>query len=180
MALTNEELRQQLQEAFLEIAFRANRLREWVDLNRDLDNLKRSFDDFSVEVNRVMKNGGVGDSQLLFERWARCSDTDLLDLENACDNFQYISRVARGEPPAAAAGAAPGEAALLTKVSLEALFDLKKKIQKDLDDASFKQLQQRCLVFDQTLKKEVSRYKQSVKQELINLCNMTAQVRMQL
>jgi len=171
-----------LQEAFLEIAFRANRLREWVDLDKELRVLELSFGDFTREVSAVVVAIGGGGAPVntgrMGDLWSRISETDFVDLQSFSDSLKYINRASRAEQSNGAGN--PSDATALTKVSLEALFDLTRQIQKAIDEAAYKKLQQRCLSFQQGLKKEISMYKQSVRQELLNLCEMTSQVRMQL
>lgn len=182
MAITDDQLRQQLQEAFLEIAFRANRLQEWVNLSRELDKLKHSFEDFNTEANHFISalTNGNQNANAMTNRWSIVSDTDLRELKNVRIIFDYINRAARVESAVAAPGAAGANMGLLTIVSLELLFELQEKIQKDLNRKTYGTLQQRCADFDKALKDQASLYKRNMEKELRILCEMTLRVQMQI
>jgi protoporphyrinogen oxidase len=120
--------------------------------------------------------GGAVNTTEMIQLWSRLSDTDFLDLENCAR--RSIGHSTRPKPANGAAGAA--DASALMVANIDALQSLKEKIEKSLNGAAYRKLQERCALFGQTLSRESSKYKHTFAQELQDLCVMTINIKSKL
>src|ERR1044071_5970443 len=117
MAEIKDAALQSLQEAFQEVAFRANRLREWMALDSCFRALAVRFGDFNQEVESVVGPPPViaANSQTrLRQLWNRCKETELVDLQVFTDGVRHINRSSwrdanGGTPPLGGRGGGGGD-----------------------------------------------------------------------
>ena len=174
-----QEVRQSLQEAFLEVAFRANRLKEWMGLNQRLRALEISFSDFSGEVREVaavINAGGATSLQRLDGRWSRSRQTDFIDLQSFATGVRYINRSshneAAGAPPPAVGGGLP-------RVDISSLVQMVDAVDQALTGRLIGDLGQRCTRFELALGGLIADCRHVITRELDELCEITIQLRMQ-
>ena len=170
-----------LQEAFQEVAFRANRLREWMTLDSYLRYLERKFGDFYNEVEKVVGPplAIATDSQAhLTKMWNRCKATELVDLQTFADGVRYINRSSWNEQ---GNGGAPQTAALTMRVvNISTLNQLVDPLEQALAELLIKDLGQRSALFQKTLNGQIADRQHIVNSEIQELCELTIRLRMQL
>jgi hypothetical protein len=170
-----------LQEAFQEVAFRANRLREWMTLDLCLRSLERRFSDFDNEVQKVVGpplDLTAGTEARLKHMWNRCRDTELVDLQTFAEGVRYINRSTWNEQ---GNGSAPQPGALAMRVvNISSLNQLIDPLEKAVTERLFGDLLTRCALFRKTLNGQIADRQHIVNSEVQELCELTIRLRMQL
>jgi hypothetical protein len=176
MAEIAEEVRQSLKQAFQEVAFRANRLREWLELDKTLRSLVVSFGDFHNEVKAIVgppPNMNPASLARITDLWNRSRETDFIDLQAFSAGVKHINRSSAAE----VAGAP--EAGGMPRVNISTLVQLVESVEQSLANQAMNDLAQRCLQFQRTLRGQVADTQQIVRRELTELCEMTLQLKLQ-
>jgi hypothetical protein len=170
-----------LQEAFQEVAFRANRLREWMAFDHYLRLLERRFGDFNSEVQRVVGPPLTldgGSQARLTQMWTRCKDTDFVDLQTFADGVRHINRSSWNEQVNGAASQ-PNVLAMRV-VNISNLNQLADPLEQALATMSINDLAQRCALFRKNLNGQIADRGHIVNSEIQELCELTIRLRMQL
>lgn len=158
--------RQALQESFGEVAFRANRLREWIRFHERLRALENSFNAFLREVRR---DGGLSTKfddviqNRLRELWSNCQDNDLAELEYFRDGVRYISGPLSTDP-----NAPPSQ-----RFDVARVIDVCEQIRQALNDLSIVQLGQRSGELEMALRLQFTSQRRAVQQEIDELYLLT-------
>lgn len=158
--------RQALQESFGEVAFRANRLREWIRLHERLRAVENSFGAFRREVRLAVGPPATFDDVIqnrLRELWSNCQDNDLAELEYFRDGVRYISRPLSTDP-----NAPPSQRFDLTK-----MITVCEQIRQALNDLSIVQLGQRSGELEMALRSQFTSQRRAVQQEIDELYILT-------
>jgi hypothetical protein len=158
--------RQALQESFGEVAFRANRLREWIRFHERLRALENSFNAFLREVRRAVGPSTNFDDVIqnrLRELWSNCQDNDLTELEYFRDGVRYISR-----PLSTDANAPPSQ-----RFDVAQVINVCEQIRQALNDLSLVQLGQRSGELEMALWLQFTSQRRAVQQEIDELYLLT-------
>ena len=113
---------QKIQEAFRDVALRAERLQELVGLVEHFRALDTSFGLF----NRTAKSATSADFPRLDDLWTPCRDFDLTRLVDWIKDMRYVRQQLAGEPEKGRSAEVDGWSADLEQ--------LKEKLQKSMDD----------------------------------------------
>jgi hypothetical protein len=170
-----------LQEAFQEVAFRANRLREWMELDRYLRFLERRFSDFHSEVQRIAgpPPNLVADSfPRLNSMWARYRETELVDLQTFAAGVRHINRSSWNEQMNG--NASQANASSMRVINITNLDQLTETLEQALTGLAINDLAQRCALFRRTLNGQIADRQNIVNTEVQEMCELTIRLRMQL
>ncbi|MBC1225212.1 hypothetical protein GNF10_31100 [Nostoc sp. UCD121] len=153
-----------LKKAFQEVAFRANRLREWMEYEPVLRNVDNRFSQFYSEVRNTNKEtlgGRIGTIQNI---WVLFQESDMIELELFIKGVQHINQ------------------ALVTDPSnqVSSLISIGKKIQDSIDDLVFKDLRTNSSEFQILLKGLISKRRNIVEKEIRELCELTGQTHLNI
>jgi hypothetical protein len=161
MPVISEEARATLKETFDLVAYRANRLKEWVSYQEKLQFLKNSFAFVMNDVRDGITPEGFGPNavQRIRYSWNNCRQADLASLQLFHEEVQFIDK--------------PLEAG--TKVRYEAakFLQLRDEIEKDIGGLSAISLKTHCSEFDTALTFQLIVLSTSVQGELTTLCDLT-------
>jgi len=158
--------RQALQESFGEVAFRANRLREWIRFHERLRALENSFSTFRREVVRAVGPPTNFDDVIqnrLRELWSNCQDNDLAELEYFRDGVRYISHPLSKDP-----NAPPSQ-----RFDVIQVITVCAQIRQALNDLSIVQLGQRSGELEMALRLQFTSQRRAVQQEIEELYLLT-------
>ena len=164
---------QTLQETFQEVADRANRLREWMELEPYLRSLETSFDLFNREVRLAAgppPDIGQATVARLNDLWSRCQDTDFIDLQSFAQGVQYIN-----QPLTLDGDNDPGP-----QLDISSLVHKAGLIQQTLVNVAINELRQRCTDFQRVLNGQVADRRNMVRREVRELCELTIRLKMKL
>jgi hypothetical protein len=168
MTEETDSLLQPLAKAFQEVAFRANRLREWMEFEPLLRNVENRFAQFySSVVQTATASDFAAKSSAMKDTWSLCQEIDMIDLQVFRDGIQHINR-----PLTTSAVVNPDPS---TEIS--ALIDIGKTIQTSLEDISFSDLKTNSKNFQMSLKALMSNRRNIVKKEVQELCELTIRLR---
>jgi hypothetical protein len=165
---------QTLQEAFIEVAFRANRLREWTEIEKDLRKLDRSFSDFHDEVRKIETQPAAANMPLISDLWRRCSESDLVDLQASISGLRFINQ---STWPGGDAGAQPGSLRVVDFSNLAQLVDA---IEQAITDQALKQLTQQSNLFRKALNTQFADRQTRMRSEIQELCELTIRLKERL
>jgi hypothetical protein len=173
-----EDAFKSLLEAFQEVAFRANRLREWMELDRYLRSLERRFSEFDSEVRTTVGPppnlaGGLSRISLM---WTRCQETELMDLQTFADGSRHINRSSWNEQGNGAQANTSG----MRVVSIADLIKVVGGLEQALTNQALLELSQQCNLFRKTLAAHVADRQHIVTIEVQEMCELTIRLRMQL
>jgi hypothetical protein len=166
---------QRLQAAFEEVAFRANRLREWMEFDRLLRYLERRFIDFSDDVTQSIGNVGVTTMPKLNQMWNRCKELELVDLQSFAEGVKYINRTSWMNGTSSQT-----PTTVMRIIDVSSLNQYITPLEKALTDQALPALSEQCSLFRRTLKGQIASRQQSVSTEITELCELTIQLRMQV
>lgn len=152
-----------LQAAFQEVSFRANRLREWAELESKLLLLDTRFDSFDREARDAPENMDNAKRDRLVREWDLCQDTELLDIQALADSLRYISR----------SSWTANDDQGMTKADISSVLLLIEPIQKDLNDRDWGALKQHSAQFRRAVKGKISNNRALWRRELQELCDLT-------
>ncbi|MBC1225209.1 hypothetical protein GNF10_31080 [Nostoc sp. UCD121] len=158
---------QPLGEAFHEVAFRANRLREWMEFEPLLRNLENRFSQFYSEVKNTSKDNFGSKVDTIQTIWSFCQESDIVDLEKFTDGIQHINQslvtgdINKSDPTA----------------QVLKLIDIGGKIRKSMDDLVFNDLKTNSNDFQMLLKGLTSNRRNVVGKEVRELCELTIRLR---
>jgi hypothetical protein len=181
MPVINEDAFKSLQEAFQEVAFRANRLREWMELDRYLRFLERRFSDFHGEVQSIVGPPlKIAPDSLsrLNSMWTRCRETELVDLQTFADGVRHINRSSWNEQ--ANGGGPQANASSMRVINIANLNQLTDSLEQALIGQALNDLGQRSSLFRRTLNGHIADRQNIVNTEVQEMCELTIRLRMQL
>ena len=156
---------QKIQEAFRDVALRAERLQELVGLVEHFRALDTSFGLF----NRTAKNATAADFPRLDDLWTPCRDFDLTRLVDWIKDMRYVRQQLAGEPEKGRSAEVDGWSADLEQ--------LKEKLQKSMDDQAIKSIPPLADGFQSTVRKHQNRLKNITDREVRDLCNLTERLK---
>ncbi len=163
-------------DGFIEVAFRANRLREWTVFDVRLYNLDIRFTEFHNEVRTANDQGNNANMPKIADIWERCSTIEIIDLQTFISGVNYINKTTWQEPGNGAA-AQPVGAALRT-VDLSSLDQPLQKIDQELmNGRSTKRLLEYSVLFRKALNAQKSLRQQTISDEIKDLCELTIRLR---
>jgi hypothetical protein len=158
---------QPLGKAFHEVAFRANRLREWMELEPLLRNVENRFSQFYSEVRNTSKDNFGSKVDTIQTIWSFCQESDMIDLEKFIDGIQHINQALvteetnRSDPTS----------------QILSLIDIGEKISKSIDEVVFSDLKTNSNDFQMLLKGLMSNRRNIVGKEVRELCELTIRLR---
>jgi hypothetical protein len=160
-----------LQMSFSEVAMRANRLQELMELEPYLVNLRSSFDQFNREV-RLIPAPPIDQVTLtrLNYLWSRCNDTDFIDLKSFSNGIRYIDQ------------SLSSDTSTIPMVNewIDTLLTLSEQIQVNLDNTSLGDLKDNCTKFQRILNGYIADRRMVVISEIKQLCELTFRLKMKL
>lgn len=167
LSLSDAQL-EPLQQAFRDVAFRSNRLGEWIDLEPYLRNLESSFNLFYDEVKAAVGPPlklTQGRIKRIQELWNRCRSTDFTDLRSFALGAIHLS-----QPLPSGAGGNPGPQ---IGVWITDLVQSSDQIQEALTNKNYNDLAQNAQKFQQTLYGQIADRRNLVRREVRELCDLT-------
>lgn len=165
-----ESTRQSLAEAFQEVSFRANRLREWMELEPSLRLVESSFALFNDQVSALTPDKFSRMAPKLRDAWRRCHHTDVLELDAFTRGIECINKPLSPDEP----NTLGPQQTLLTLVALA------QKIQQALMDGNVLILKQHSADFQRHLSGQLADRRNMVNKEVRELCELTIRLKMRL
>jgi len=166
-------------DGFIEVAFRANRLREWTVFDGRLYTLEGRFTEFHNEVRTANEQNNSANLPKITDTWERFSTVELIDLQTFISGVNYINKTTWQE---AGNGGVPQPASTtLRAVDVSALDQPVQKIDQELADAkSLKRLLEYSILFRKALNGQKFLRQQTVTDEIKDLCELTIRLRASL
>ena len=165
---------QLIQDRFLEVAFRANRLREWTGLDVPLQKLDGRFSEFHTVVKEIIAQGNNAGMPRLQDLWFRCRTFELEDLKNWVAGARYISKTTWRAPVDGAP--LPADSLNMPVVNVNDLFQLVDRFTQGLADEAPRALIGPCMEFRIALNGLHFRRQQSISEEITELCSLTSRL----
>jgi hypothetical protein len=166
---------QTLVRALGDVAYRANRLKEWTQLFSPLRSIDSRLEEFRRELDRSLnpekKQLRDGTVAVLSELWERCRISDLLELQNFVEGINHINQPL----PAEGKGGPPRVDQLV-----QDLGRLDQAIAQALGEQAAPALQMHSSEFQRLVKKHLVFQRQRVETEIGQLCELTLRLRSQL
>jgi hypothetical protein len=158
--------------AFQEVSFRANRLREWTELEGKLLLLEMRFDAFDREAKDAPENMDNAKRDRLNRAWELCQETELLDIQAFADSLMYINRSSwvDGGIQSQSFGTA------MSKADISSVLLLIEPIQNDLTGKDWGALVQHSAQFRKAVKGKILNNRALWRRELQELCALTIQL----
>jgi hypothetical protein len=166
MAEITLEARSILKGAFEEVAYRANRLREWIVYQEKLRPLQISFGVLLAEVEVGIGSNGFNDGAFprIKNSWASCKGSDLLDLQIFHEEVvRYIDK------PLNAAAVPPAK----VKYDVANFLMLRASIDQDVGKLRGAELKDHCSNFEDAIKFQLAILRNTVQTEMQELCDLT-------
>lgn len=170
MANGNPSTPEDVSAALRDVAFRANRLREWMELERPLRIVELSFNRFNEEQRKANKNTFGGKADELAVLWSRCRDTELVDLASFAGGIRHINQPLPPDP-----GNRPTPQAIIQE-----LVQVGDQIETAIVDVAFEALRTNCVEFQRRLLSLIADRRNIANVEVLELCNITLQLQEQL
>jgi hypothetical protein len=164
-----------LRQAFRDVAFRSNRVGEWIDLEPYLRNLDASFGEFCSEVRLAVgppPRLSSGRIRKLRDLWSRCRSTDFTDLKSFASGAIYLN-----QQLVPGAGGNPGPHVSVWVTDLATLAD---KLEESINQGNYNELAQYAQKFQQTLNGQIADRRNFVRKEVRDLCDLTILLKNQL
>jgi hypothetical protein len=162
------EINKHLQDAFQEVAFRANRLREWLELERYLRNLSDKCDTFEMQLRSAQRVHSSARLDKLTQLWNRCQNNEIMELKTFSRRVDHIK------------GGHPVLDLELPQVDFTSLLELVQPIQTALMQNELDKATELCLKFQAALAAQRTDREALVSKEMRDLCELTNQLRGQL
>jgi len=160
-----------LQVAFKEVAFRANRLREWADMEPRLLNLESRFGEFYEEAKDSTDNMDDKKKRKMNDLWGRLEETELLDLQTFVEGLREINRSSWAEGNGNGANAST--ISVLPKADISTIIQFMQPIKEALADKAWVDLVEQCNLFKRAMKGHLLNHRNIVRRELRELCELT-------
>jgi hypothetical protein len=177
MAEIADNLLLDLQELFKIVAFRANRLGEWTELELRSRPLERSIAKLNRDADRAAKllEQGGGDPSAwpnIFDSWSTFRNDDVQMLEAFSSRIEFINKPLSSNP-----GDDYGPALTTWIGSVRQMCD---EIEAAVDSQTAPQLRQKCRQFEDGLKSETSSHRGQVEYEIKQLTTLTTRLKEKL
>lgn len=168
-----EETISLLQESFQEVAWRSQRLREWLGLERIYKNLNQNFIRYLELVEEVTEKKDdiavIEIKKRLKRAWSSWRETDMVELEGVSKSAMFITQVIEAAGPVSPLSA---NNSTLHCVNLKDLLDLCPLIEAAQDELAFETLNKLSTQFKNILTSQIIDRQNSMMSEINFLIEM--------